>query len=128
MGFDEFIDQSHFKVQKTGQYVGDLDVLEKIKMLFNNNEHTQPLFVFVITMENHGPLHLEKPTADDQKFIRSNKHLEKLDDLLVYLKHLKNADRMVGRLRKMMQHPHISSGNDGCRHYCTAKQPGIHHL
>jgi len=60
-------------------------------------------------MENHGPLHLEKTTLDEQKSYFKNKDTnidenknakksESKNDLTVYLRHLKNADNMLKTL------------------------------
>ena len=60
LGFDEFIDIYSFtRIEKTGPYVGDVALAEKVCALLRDSS-AQPIFVFVITMENHGPLHLEK--------------------------------------------------------------------
>jgi phosphoglycerol transferase MdoB-like AlkP superfamily enzyme len=62
-----------------------------------------PIFIFVITMENHGPLHLEKPDAHDIDDLYSVKPPTGCDDLTVYLRHLRNADRMMGSLRDFLR-------------------------
>lgn len=65
LGFDEFLDIRHFgTVDRDGQYVGDLAVAEKVGTLLDDSDNG-PLFVFAITMENHGPLHLERPVPED---------------------------------------------------------------
>ena len=64
LGFDEFIDIRAFdKVHRSGPYVGDMSVAEKVKILLERSK--EPLFLFVITMENHGPLHLEAVAPED---------------------------------------------------------------
>lgn len=101
LGFDEFIDIRSFAgAERSGPYVADLVVAEKIKSLLATA--SEPLFVFVITMENHGPLHLEKPAAEDYPTFYSTNPPTGCDDLTVYLRHLKNADRMAGTLRKFL--------------------------
>ena len=83
IGFDEFIDSAAFGgAPRDGAYVADAAVSAKVVSLLE--ESRKPLFLFVITMENHGPLHLE--TAPDE------------DELGAYLRHLKNADAMFGEL------------------------------
>jgi len=65
MGFDDFLDISVFdKNRKFGPYVGDLAVADKILQVLR--EDSAPLFVFAVTMENHGPLHLEHPDPKDE--------------------------------------------------------------
>src|SRR4029077_13691122 len=59
LGFDEFIDIGHFAgAQRDGPFVSDLAVAEKVAAILEASPG-KPVFLFVITMENHGPLHLE---------------------------------------------------------------------
>ncbi|SFG19101.1 LTA synthase family protein [Neptunomonas qingdaonensis] len=103
LGFDHFIDINAFSdSQKQGQYIGDIAVAEKVGELLGESQ--QPLFIFVITMENHGPLHLEKPdSVDQQLFYKDKKQPEGCDDLTVYTRHLSNADQMASMLRQQLQ-------------------------
>ncbi|MCD2512433.1 LTA synthase family protein [Comamonas endophytica] len=104
MGFDEFIDIEHFRdVEKTGPYVGDAALAEKVCALLQQQASDQPLFVFVISMENHGPLHLEKVSPGDEERLYSAPPPAGCDDLTIYLRHLANADRMAGMLRDQLQ-------------------------
>ncbi|GGW38250.1 LTA synthase family protein [Vreelandella hamiltonii] len=102
LGFDTFIDLSAFETQeKHGQYIGDQAVARKVGRLLKDDDN-RPLFVFVITMENHGPLHLEAPQQQRLAETLPNapwplpNHLR---DLAVYLHHLGEADRMLGGLK-----------------------------
>ena len=102
MGFDEFIDVECFEDAETfGPYISDRAVTDKI-LEINQEITDKPLFIFVITMENHGPLYLEKTQKNEEQEYFSNKlngDLEKeKNDLIVYLRHLKNADSMIGKL------------------------------
>jgi phosphoglycerol transferase MdoB-like AlkP superfamily enzyme len=102
MGFDEFIDIEDFQQpEKFGPYVSDETVTNKI-IEITKEKTDKPLFIFVITMENHGPLHLEKTSKQEQAKYYNDKHSsnlpEKLNDLTVYLRHLKNADTMIKML------------------------------
>ncbi len=105
MGFDEFIDIKQFQnPEKFGPYISDQTVTDKILAITEKNVN-KPLFIFVITMENHGPLHLEKTSKDEYPSYYKN-HLESSEhnlpksknDLTVYLRHLKNADKMIQSL------------------------------
>lgn len=99
LGFDQFIDIRGFAgAARSGPYVGDLAVAEKVCCLLHDASE-QPLFVLVITMENHGPLHLEKLRSGDVERLYSQPPPGGCDDLTIYLRHLGNADRMAGRLR-----------------------------
>lgn len=103
LGFDEFIDLRSFAgAPKSGPYVSDLAVAERVCSLLREAAE-QPLFVFVITMENHGPLHLEKVAAGDSEQFYSAPPPAGCDDLTVYLRHLGNADRMAGLLRAQLE-------------------------
>lgn len=102
LGFDEFIDIENFKnVEKTGPYIGDVALAEKVCALLQKSSN-QPIFVFVISMENHGPLHLEKVQGDDVERLYSKPPPEGCDDLTIYLRHLGQADRMVAMLRDQL--------------------------
>lgn len=99
-GFDEFVDINGFdKVDKCGPYVSDDSVANKI-IEMTNKYKLKPLFIFAITMENHGPYHLEKTTRKEEKAYYNDKLLstKSLNELTVYLRHLKNADKMVKKL------------------------------
>jgi len=99
LGFDEFIDIRSFAgAARSGPYVGDLAVAEKVCSLLKSASE-QPLFVFVISMENHGPLHLEKVRPDEAERFYSRPPPAGCDELTIYLRHLRNADRMAGMLR-----------------------------
>jgi len=102
LGFDEFIDIRGFNnAEKSGPYVGDVAVAERVCALLEASS-TQPIFVFVITMENHGPLHLEKVLEGDVERLYSSPPPEGCDDLTIYLRHLSNADHMAGMLRDQL--------------------------
>jgi hypothetical protein len=103
MGFDEFIDITAFtEADKVGQYTGDVPLTEKVLTLLEPSD--APVFVFVITMENHGPLHLEKPDVEDQNAFYVDTQPAECDDLTVYAKHLQNADRMIEMLTTSLSH------------------------
>ena len=105
LGFDEFIDISRFSsVDYHGQYVGDAAVAREIcaELAEHDTPGSKPLFLFVITMENHGPLHLEKPQPEDRQRLFKIPLTDRCDDLTVYLHHLEQADRMLGNIRKQL--------------------------
>ena len=104
LGFDEFLDIRSFAgTAKAGPYTGDVAVAEKIAALLRDARPGQPLFVFAITMENHGPLHLESVGAEDEERLYLQPPPPHCEDLTVYLRHLANADRMVGMLQRELQ-------------------------
>lgn len=103
LGFDEFLDIRAFDSgDRAGPYIGDAAVASKITALLEA-EHEQPLFVFAITMENHGPLHLERATSEDIAHLYAQHPPPGCEDLTVYLRHLRNADAMIGRLRETLR-------------------------
>jgi hypothetical protein len=102
LGFDEFLDLEHFRdAERYGPYVSDRAVADKVGALLD--AAAQPLLVFAITMENHGPLHLEKVAPGDVERLYAAPPPEGYDDLTVYLRHLANADRMVRLLRERLE-------------------------
>lgn len=103
LGFDEFIDIDGFAGrEKTGPYVGDVDLAEKVCSVLETSA-TAPTFVFVITMENHGPLHWETVRDGEVERLYSSPPPADCADLTVYLRHLENADRMAGMVRDCLE-------------------------
>jgi len=107
LGFDEFIDVRSFNAsQKAGPFIGDCAVADKIRELLQAPARTQPLFIHAITMENHGPLHLEQVEAAELPAWFNRPLLAGMDDLAPYVRHIANADRMLGKLREtLLGHP-----------------------
>jgi hypothetical protein len=103
LGFDEFIDIRSFdNSQKAGPFIGDCAVADKIIELLGDSTRTQPLYIHAVTMENHGPLHLENVAAAELPTWFDRPLLDGMRDLAPYLRHLSNADRMLGRLRQYL--------------------------
>ncbi|MFJ4066632.1 sulfatase-like hydrolase/transferase [Pseudomonas sp. NPDC089996] len=104
LGFDEFIDVRAFEPsQKAGPFIGDCAVAEKIRVLLQDPMRKQPLFIHAITMENHGPLHLESVTDAELPSWFDRPLQAGMKDLAPYLRHIGNADRMLGMLRDTLQ-------------------------
>jgi len=102
LGFDAFLDLGSFAgAPRSGPFVSDAAVAQRIEALLRDAE--APLFVFAITMENHGPLHLERTTQADVEAAYAAPPPPGFDDLTVYLRHLRNADRMIDALRDSLQ-------------------------
>lgn len=100
-GFDEFLDIKAFaEVERTGPYIGDKAVADKLASVLE--QATGPLFIHVITMENHGPLHLEKVAPGDVESLYYQAPPEGCEDLTIYLRHIRNADAMLTRLREAL--------------------------
>jgi phosphoglycerol transferase MdoB-like AlkP superfamily enzyme len=97
LGFDEFLDIRAFGgATRVGPYIGDLAVADQIEAILL--EARSPLFIFAITMENHGPLHLERAGPSDMDDLYTRPPPAGCDELTIYLRHLRNADRMISRL------------------------------
>lgn len=102
LGFDAFVDEAEFAdAVRNGPYVSDQAVTD---WLINslNQPTEEPQFLFAITMENHGPLHLEKATALEASRLYQRPNGQVIDDLTVYLRHLANANQMLGRLQAFL--------------------------
>jgi phosphoglycerol transferase MdoB-like AlkP superfamily enzyme len=96
--FDRFLDIRHFdNAQRVGPYVGDSAVTDALVELLQESGDT-PLFAFAITMENHGPLHLETVAAGEGGSRHTLGEDARWHDLTAYLRHVENADAMIGRL------------------------------
>lgn len=98
LGFDRFIDVREFDgAERFGPYVSDLAVAAKIEALLGEAE--APLFVFAITMENHGkwePGRLQEVVPDSAA----------LGPLDLYLHHISNTDKVIAQLReRLLAHP-----------------------
>jgi hypothetical protein len=98
MHFDRFIDIDDFRsASRVGPYVGDLAVADKLIALLQAS-NDQPLFAFAITMENHGPLHLETVIPGESTSRHTLGEDARWRDLTAYLRHVENADAMIGKL------------------------------
>jgi phosphoglycerol transferase MdoB-like AlkP superfamily enzyme len=98
LGFDEFIDIRRFgSAQHSGPFVCDKALGQAVCTLLQEGA-AQPLFVFVITMENHGPLHLERTQPGDVERYYSTAPPDGCEELTIYLGHLGNADGMLSML------------------------------
>lgn len=110
LGFDEFIDIGAFAgVQPDGPYIGDKALAEHALDLLRRHAGG-PLYIHIITMENHGPLHWETVTEKDAA-ANLRGHLPKgCEDLVAYARHLRNADAMFGMFRDgLLQHDRPAS-------------------
>lgn len=102
LGFDEFISLSAFAgAPHEGAYVSDCAVGARVAQLLAERSD-QPLYLHVITMENHGPLHCEDVRERDTKAILSGPMPNGAEDLVAYGRHLRNADVMLGTLREAL--------------------------
>lgn len=98
LDFDRFIDIASFgHAPRSGPYVADSAVADSIVAHLEAGQR-YPAFVFSMTMENHGPLHLETAAPGESAAYHTLGEDTQWRDLTVYLRHLANADAMVARL------------------------------
>ncbi len=107
LGFEAFIDARAFAgAPIEGQYVSDRAVGDYVADLLGAADQ-RPLFLFVVTMENHGPIHLErslaKPEGDPRVTPDGLELPPGCEDLLIYCRHLRHADQMLGTLMQALR-------------------------
>jgi phosphoglycerol transferase MdoB-like AlkP superfamily enzyme len=96
LGFDRFLDISAFAgAPRFGPYVSDQAVAERAIALLE--EPGAPLFIFIITIESHGAWRNNRLPPEELAALR-NGALDLPPAFLCYLRHLGNADRMIGQL------------------------------
>jgi phosphoglycerol transferase MdoB-like AlkP superfamily enzyme len=102
LGFDEFIDIEQFQdASLAGAYVADMEVMKKIESRLHTQD--EAVFVFAITMENHGPLHMERVEPDEIPKLLSAPLPAGCADLAAYARHLANADIALGHLAQALR-------------------------
>ncbi|WP_244816412.1 LTA synthase family protein [Caballeronia sp. Lep1P3] len=98
MQFDRFCDIRAFgDAPRVGPYVGDASVADALIALLDESA-SEPLFAFAITMENHGPLHLEAVAPGESAARHTLGDDARWRDLTAYLRHVEHADAMIGKL------------------------------
>ncbi|WP_431289962.1 LTA synthase family protein [Burkholderia cepacia] len=98
LGFDKFLDIDYFvNSPRAGPYIADSAVLDAVIGALAARRD-KPLFVFAMTMENHGPLHLEQVLPGESNSRHTLGDDASWRDLTAYLRHIENADAMIGRL------------------------------
>jgi hypothetical protein len=101
LGFDAFLDERSFAdAPREGKYIADAAVASRIELELQQAE--QPTFLFCITMENHGPWDDKTPPETAPFTVRPE--LSPVNHLRFahYLRHLRNADLMIGRLANLV--------------------------
>lgn len=101
LGFDDFIDEERFgDAPREGRYVSDPAVATRVAEELRRA--TEPTFLFCITMENHGPWHGKEPPPMAPFTVRPQLTPESHSAFANYLRHLRNADQMIGQLTDMV--------------------------
>lgn len=102
LGFDEFIGiEAFLDAKRDGPYVGDRALGNRVIQMLSQSSDG-PLYVHVITMENHGPLHWESVDEGDVASVCTAPVPPGCQDLVAYARHLCNADAMFGDLRRAL--------------------------
>lgn len=105
MGFDRFEDDRHFdQGERHGWYIGDDALLRRVQATLAEPRES-PLFLFAISMENHGPWN-ERPGLDEATLAKielpAGVGAEVGEPLRRYLYHLHRADRFLGELIELV--------------------------
>lgn len=102
MHFDTFTDIRAFsQASRAGPHVADAAVAVAVIEALDA-AGGQPAFVMAMTMENHGPLHLEHVEPGEAAQYHSLGEDSRWHDLTAYLRHLENADVMIGDLLRAL--------------------------
>ncbi len=105
MGFASFDAVEDFgKAERVGYYISDDALVDH--MLARLDAAHGPVFLFAISMENHGP-YANFPNADASRLagqpLPAGLSSDEADRLRGYLYHLEDADRALGRLADALQ-------------------------
>jgi hypothetical protein len=110
LGFDEFLDDGRFdEGDRHGWYIGDHALLRQVAAVLGEadaGDPEPPLFVFAISMENHGPWH-ERPGIDQAAAeaiaVPDNLPPGPAGRLRHYLYHARRADRTLADLVDLLE-------------------------
>lgn len=98
LGFDELHDIARFAdAPRSGPYVVDTALSAYVRRLLQ--ERAEPLFIFIITMENHGPWPEDRLPLSETGMPRG----EDASHFGHYLTHLASGDRMLGELAEVLE-------------------------
>ncbi|SHN72080.1 LTA synthase family protein [Desulfovibrio litoralis] len=108
LGFERFLALEELNhLEKFGPYISDLALADLINIEINQAKN--PLFCFVITMEAHGPwLKNRLPEHVVKEYFKENftplgiKQENFSQEEQYYLIHLKNMDKMFGKIQKQL--------------------------
>lgn len=102
MGFQEtqFIDT--FKgAEHFGPYVEDQALMTRLRELVGTRTENVPLFVFIVTMENHGPWHFNRKLGIERSALKAEYLPKAAFELAQYLAHLENGIRFARELQQL---------------------------
>ncbi|GLQ05774.1 LTA synthase family protein [Sneathiella chinensis] len=94
LGFDHFIDMNEFDSDAFyGPYVSDVALGQRIIQVVEDSE--KPVFVFAITMENHGAWPVDRLKAVDGDSMKEENWPLGCFSLNHYIAHMRNSDQMM---------------------------------
>jgi phosphoglycerol transferase MdoB-like AlkP superfamily enzyme len=97
--FDEFLDiRSFSQADRFGPYICDSAIADRMIDLCDEWNGRKPLFIFMITMENHGPLNLEIISDEEVQGYFKERGSDDFRELAIYLRHLSNENDMLKKL------------------------------
>jgi phosphoglycerol transferase MdoB-like AlkP superfamily enzyme len=96
LGFARFEGLSTFRPEQTrGNYIGDQAVIDRI--IERVEGASQPLFIFAVTMQNHGPYEAQRYPAIDTQ-ITSSIPAGEIAPLITYTQGVHDGDKALGNL------------------------------
>jgi phosphoglycerol transferase MdoB-like AlkP superfamily enzyme len=97
LGFDEFWGEKHFAGgERCGPYIADAEVARRASAILRDDG--RGLFLFVITMENHGPWLADDPRRALPDPAPALPQVPGRDELRCFLHGLKHTDAMLGAI------------------------------
>jgi hypothetical protein len=108
LGFEKFLGRETLGGSRVPPYYPDPDLAQQVLQVLD--AEGPQTFIFVITMENHGPWHEAAPSLDEELSAAFDpESLPQRDQLLRYLDGLRRSDRMLQILAEGL----TERGNDG---------------
>lgn len=103
LGFDEFIDIRYFSTgMNEGFYVSDMALYDRVVSLTNDQKQS-PLFIFVVTMENHGPWNTKRVEHERKIAVSGDLTTDERAMVGRYLHHVVDAGKMALALTQHFQ-------------------------
>lgn len=97
LGFDEFVGEKEFAgAERVGPYIADAEVARRAAAMLRDDG--RGLFLFVITMENHGPWLADDPRHALPDPAPGLPAIPQRDALRCYLHGLRHTDAMLGAI------------------------------
>ncbi|HWI87529.1 MAG TPA: LTA synthase family protein [Sphingomonas sp.] len=120
LGFDQFIGIEGFAgAARNGPYVSDVAVAECVARLVR--DHGPRIFIFVITMENHGPWDDMHEALAPESLPGAWRELPNAVEIGRWLRHLQSTDAMIPILRDAIS----ATGSPGWLVFYGDHQPSL---